>query len=182
MINTSIVCPPTTRPATTICHLSRKMLPTLKISCTYWRFWFFVAFMSIYVTSVNLLLIVAFASIFHLSDALWVVLIKSHIMTNIHCLSSESPFMSQIKKVCHLEPKPLFLAHPRLPSYSLTSLRMGQGDAYTVQARKALHPHGTQISNSAGTIMKHWDPVLRFTKETVTVCTPPHLQPDLYFS
>lgn len=125
---------------------------------------FFVAFMSIYVTSVNLLLIVVFASLFHLSDALWVVLIKSHIMTNIHCPPSESPFMSQIKKVWQLEPKPLFLTHPTVPSRSLTywhSFRMGQGDAHTVQAGKTLHPHGSQLSLSAGTITKHWDPVFK---------------------
>lgn len=69
----------------------------------------FVAFMSIYVTSVNLLLIVVFASLFHLSDAPWVVLIKLHIMTNFCCPPSESHFKSQIKEICQLEPKPLFL-------------------------------------------------------------------------
>lgn len=144
-----------------------KCFQHFKVSCTYWRFWGFVAFMSIYVTSVNLLLIVVFASLFHLSDALWVVLIKSHPMTNVRCPPPESPFMSQIKKVCQLEPKPLFLTQPSLPSRSLTywdSFRMGQGDAHTVQAGKALHPHGSQISHSAGTIMKHWDAVFKIGK------------------
>lgn len=128
---------------------------------------FFVAFMSIYITSVNLLLIVVFASLFHLSNALWVVLIKSHIMTNVCCPHPESPFMSQIKKVWKLEPKPLFLTHPSLPSHSLTywdSFRMEQGDAHSVQARKALHPHGSQISHSTGAIMKHWDTVFKICK------------------
>lgn len=144
-----------------------KYFQHFKVSCTYWRCWFFVAFMSTYITSVNMLLIVVFASLFHLSSALWVVLIKSHIMTNVHLSPSESSFICQIKNVWKLGPKPLILTHPSLPSLSLVSwdpFRMGQGDAHTVQARKTLHPHGSQISHSAGTIMKHGDPFFKICK------------------
>jgi len=71
-----------------------KCFQHFKVSCTNWRFWGFVAFMSIYVTFVNLLLIVVFLSLFHLSDVLWVVLIKSHIMTNVHCPPWETFYVS----------------------------------------------------------------------------------------